>query len=296
MALKFERPLLIISVDFGTTYCAVAHALLHPDQRTTDTRLGLFPTDYLHSIHFQSDTSNNEQVKTQLAWCERKQDFLWGGEVDRAIYEEDILESSRITLLKLALDETDEKTQGIRDDLGLQLEGLIPLCGKRSTLDLIEIYLEKLYTHSLAAIREARGRDILQDTDIQCLMCVPALWDYEEREKMVEVATKAGSRLRLPQPKLVSEAEAAVMFYMQEQFSRQPVHLDPRNVLSWPEESFLVLDVGGGTGVSTRRQSQCMSVPWLMFVLGPYYLHFPRAHLARRCRWHRRNLWVGPFE
>ena len=290
------KQLLIISVDFGTTYCAVAHALLHPDQRKTDTRLGLFPTDYLHSIQFQSDIGNSEQVKTQLAWCERKQDFLWGGEVDRAIYEAEILESSRINLLKLALDETDEKTQGIRDDLDLQLERLIPLCGKRSILDLIGIYLEKLYTHSLAAIREARGRDILQDTEIQCLMCVPALWDYEERENMVEVATKAGSRLGLPQPKLVSEAEAAVMFYMQERFSRQPVQHDPRNVIPWPEESFLVLDVGGGTGVSTNRQTYCRSVPWLMLTLGSHYLHFPRANLTRRCRWNWRDMWVSPLK
>ncbi|KAM0797030.1 hypothetical protein BDR22DRAFT_864542 [Usnea florida] len=51
MALRFRRPLLIISVDFGTTYSAVAHALLHPDQRTTGTRLGLFPTDYLYWNH-----------------------------------------------------------------------------------------------------------------------------------------------------------------------------------------------------------------------------------------------------
>ena len=261
MAGQSRNQLLIISVDFGTTYCAVAHALLHPDQRTTGTRLGLFPTDYLHSIQFQSDTGNSEQVKTQLAWCERKQDFLWGGEVDRAIYEAEILESSRITLLKLALDESDEKTQGIRDDLGSQLERLIPLCGKRSILDLIGIYLEKLYTYSFAAIREARGKDALQDTEVQCLMCVPALWDYEEREKMVKVATKAGSRLGLPQPKLVSEAEAAVMFYMQERFSRQLVNHDPRNVVSWPKEAFLVLDVGGGTGVSTLRQFQRGSVP-----------------------------------
>ena len=246
------QKLLIISVDFGTTYCAVAHALLHPDQRTNSTRLGLFPTDYLHSIQFPSDTGYSGQVKTQLAWCERRQDFLWGDEVDRAIYEAEILESGRITLLKLALDET-EKTQGIRDNLELQLEGLIPQCGKRTILELIGIYLKKLYTHSLTAIREARGRDILQDTETQCLMCVPALWDYEEREKMVEVATKAGSRLGLPQPKLVSEAEAAVMFYMQERFSHQPMHHDPTNIVPWPEESFLVLDVGGGTGVSTRR-------------------------------------------
>ena len=251
MAEQSMKKLLIISVDFGTTYCAVAHALLYPDQRMTGTRLGLFPTDWLHWIHFQPEFGNSNQVKTQLAWSERRQDFLWGGEVDCAIYEADILESSRITLLKLAIDETDEKTQGIRDDLALQLEGLIPQCGQRSILELIGIYLEKLYTYSLAAIREARDRDSLQDTEIQCLMCVPALWDYEEREKMVEVATKAG----LPQPKLVSEAEAAVMIDMRERFSRQPVHHDPMNVVPWPEESFLVLDVGGGTGVSTRRQA-----------------------------------------
>ena len=296
MAEQFGRQLLIISVDFGTTYCAVAHALLHPDQRSTGIRLGQFSTDYLHSIQFQSDTGNSEQVKTQLAWCERKQDFLWGGEVDRAIYEAEISESDRLTLLKLALDETDEKTQGIRGDLGSQLEGLIPQCGKRSILELIGIYLEKLYTYSLAAIREARGKDALHDTAVQCLICVPALWDYEEREKMVEVATKAGSRLGLPRPKLVSEPEAAVMFYMQERFSRQPVDHDSRNVVPWPKESFLVLDVGGGTGVSTRRHFQCRSVPSLIFVPGSHYLHFPRATFARRCRWHGRDMWVGPLE
>ena len=211
------KQLLIISVDFGTTYCAVAHALLSPGQRRNGLRLGHFPTIHLHPLQFQSDSGNSEQVKTQLAWCEHKQEFLWGGEVDQAIYEGEIQESSRLTLLKLGIDETDEKSQGIRDDLELQLDGLTPQCGKRSISELIGIYLEKLYTYSNKAIREARYKDDFSETAVQCLICVPALWDYEVREKMVEVASRAGSKVGLPQPKLVSEPEAAVLFSMQEQ-------------------------------------------------------------------------------
>ena len=290
MAEQPTKKLLIISVDFGTTYCAVAYALLNPDQRRNGLRLGEFPMVHLHPIQMQSEPGNSEQVKTQLAWCERKQDFLWGGEVDQAIYEAEIQESSRLTLLKFGLDETDEKSQGIRDDLELQLDGLTPQCGKRSILELIEIYLEKLYTYSKQEIREARMEDPFREAAVQCLICVPAHWDYEAREKMVEVASRACSKLRFPQPKLVSEPEAAVMFSM----LQQAFNLE--TAVPWPKESFLVLDVGGGTGVSTRRQSQCRSVPWLTIVLGSRYLHLARPDVARRYCWHRRDMWVGPLE
>ena len=69
--------------------------------------------------------------------------------MDQAIYEGEVQESSRLTTLKLGIDETDEKSQGIRDDLELQLDGLTPQCGKRSISELIGIYLEKLYTYSI---------------------------------------------------------------------------------------------------------------------------------------------------
>ena len=107
---------------------------------------------------------------------------------------------------------------------------------------------------------------------------------------MVEVASRAGSKVGLPQPKLVSEPEAAVLFSMQEQA------FNLETVVPWPKESFLVLDVGGGTGVSTRRHFQCRSVPWLTIVLGSRYLHLARSDVARRYCWHRRDMWVGPLE
>ena len=66
--------------------------------------------------------------------------------MDQAVYEAEIQESSRVTLLKLGLDKTDEKSQGIRDDLELQLDGLTPQYGVRSILELIDILRSSIPT------------------------------------------------------------------------------------------------------------------------------------------------------
>lgn len=107
-ARRSERDVLLISTDFGTTYCSAAYTLLDHHERSAAILLGDFPTNYLHIIPF-SGTGGINHVKAQMAWLSERVDFLWGDEVDEAFHNGDVTDPDmRIALLKLALDQRDE--------------------------------------------------------------------------------------------------------------------------------------------------------------------------------------------
>lgn len=219
MTRQSEQDVLLIGIDKGTTNCSVSHALLDHHERTAEIRLGEFPINDLHIVRFSGPSGGLNQVKTQMAWLSEREDFLWGDEVDEAFHNGDITDpDSRIELLKLALDTRDEKTERQRTVIQRRLECLTDECGEVSILDLISIFLKKLFTYIMGKIRKARGNEIVDNAKLDCILSVPASWGFVQRETMIKAAEIAG----LPALKLVSEPEAAAIFCMHERLVRQP--------------------------------------------------------------------------
>lgn len=197
-----------IAFDFGTKFAAAAYALVEP-RGSID--IGEYPTNDLHSITFPSSKHGIHQVRTQLAWFKGDGRFLWGHEVDNAIDQRDITASDRIDLLKLALDNRDETTEQERMRIKTRLDRLANECGNISIEDLISCFLGNLYNYTLKKIGEARSYDI-GESKIESILSVPASWDLEQREKMIEAANRAGMSC----PILISEPEAAAIFCLHE--------------------------------------------------------------------------------
>ena len=219
-----EQVSLIIAIDVGTSNAAAAaYGFSNHHQRSTYLRLGELPTDYFHFIQFPSHHDTSDQEKSQMAsWSERN-DFLWGDEIDQAFHNGNITEPNRrIELLKHALDTRDEKRKRQRAVIQGQLDDLADECGVVSALDLIRVFCEKLLAHILYNISFAYGGDVVARAKMDFILSVPALWEFEQREMIIQAAQKAG----IPPPKLVSEREAATVFCMHECLMRKPALYD----------------------------------------------------------------------
>ncbi len=210
---------LILGLDFGTSYSSIAYALheWNPRQQPSVTA---FNETNIQSVQFDFVAS---QVKTQIAWHAANRVFIWGDEVDVRIRDKEIPENDRIVMMKLGLEKS-AATEKIRAKQAEQLSRIPPACwgGKGEPRhpvieDVISIYLGLLMNYAKYKIIKSFGvlakGDIFDITDVQCAICVPALWTPEMNQIMVTAAEKAG----LPNPDIVSESEAAASFIMHEQ-------------------------------------------------------------------------------
>ena len=171
-----EPPKILVGIDFGTAYNAVAYSL--GSATRTDSLLGLPPS----SIRFV-DFNNQPQVKCQLAWRYDKEQWEWGRRVDDLVESRKILESGRISMFKLGLDQSDESREP-RNRVQNQLQD-IPSCAWDELGDtdaddfekLITIYLKKFWADSRTRISQDDlflGVDPFDGSwDVACSLGVP---------------------------------------------------------------------------------------------------------------------------
>lgn len=239
--------ILIIGIDLGTTYSAVAWNTFEKFNGPITAIPGQMSAKELKNLLF---VEGGYAVKTQLAWDNRYDCWLWGPQVDQAIEDERLSESDRIDMIKLGLD-TSPYTSSIRERLAIKIDSLPPRAGDRSVQALITVYLEKLYNHAkhniLDLLKGAGYDDVFERNNVKCAICIPAMWfhDMSVAEKMRSAALDAG----IANVELVSEPEAAATYMIHEEL--KPFENNQGRV---PEQTdtkgpFLVADVGGGTGV-----------------------------------------------
>lgn len=232
---------LTINIDFGTSNTAAGYTFLDSDQEKR-VQVGIFESNNLKWIAFDGGTS---QVRSQLAWLSDKEDFLFGKEVDDAINDGLLPETARIQMLKLALEAEDAMVKDVHDDVLEKLDQIHRESGIQfSTLELVAIFLLKILSRIKRMISIARGEDIFKTAKVQYLLSVPALWGLEARSLMIEAAEAA----EMFDVKLISEPEAAAFFFMHDRLAEKPGLRDKQEA-----EGILVLDVGGGTAVSSGR-------------------------------------------
>ena len=210
---------LILGIDFGTTFSAVSYALHEWNNSQEPSTIALNETP-IQSVQFDIGKS---QVKTQIAWHAASQEYIWGDDVDEHVTDGEISERDRIVMLKLGLDKSDA-TKDIRTKQAYQLARIPPSrwddrSNPRQPLieDLIGVYLKRLYMFAKEKIIKYYGvrfdGNIFDMADVQCAICVPAIWTPETNQVMVTAAENAA----LPNPDIVSEAEGAAAFVMYEQ-------------------------------------------------------------------------------
>ena len=236
------RPSLMIGFDFGTTYSSAIHTLVQRCNALAALKTGQFDTSRITEVLFDGTS----HVKSELAWHPKHKQWIWGNEVETRIRSRQILESDCFRFLKLGLDGS-KHTGDIRTKLAEQIHRLPQECNVKCVDDLITIYLQRLFTYAKDKIRycyeRLEGRDIFDVVDVECVVCVPAMWRYRMNLRMKAAAYRAG----IPHPEIVSEPEAAAMFIRYD----EPRRLSQlSSSFGRSNAPFLVLDVGGGTAVS----------------------------------------------
>lgn len=270
------RPVLKIGIDFGTTYSAVAHALRYPNDASIDKIPGCLPLISLRNVLFDGAS----QVRTQLAWHPGDQEWLWGNEVDEPIQDKDVLESGRITMIKLGLDMSDEMSD-VRTRISNQLADLPADCNQPSVQDLITIYLNRLFSYAKTKIAQAYQRpglfDVFETAYVECAICVPALWTQPMVQLMISAAENAG----IPNPIPISEPEAAATFIRQEEMETSTQLEGGSAGPIGDTDPFLVVDAGGGTTVRVIAKGQRHNGDHVthLILLG---LHYIRCRDTRR--------------
>ena len=244
-----------IGIDFGTTYSSVAFACTQKSHEIIPKVIpvGGFRLSQLNKVKFRLEY----QVKTEIAWNPTLAKYVWGPEVEDSIRRKEILERDRITLLKLGLDDRKE-TGAIRARLVRQRAALPRIWDDNeaefvmpSIEFLIAEYLKGLFVDARkyikAKYRHLRQEDVFEASEVETVICVPAVWKAEMVDSMIRAALTAG----IPNPYPVSEPDAAAAFMVVKKYENHEAEGENDET----QEPFLVLDAGGGTTVSASTSS-----------------------------------------
>ena len=238
---------MIISLDFGTVFSKAAWMLVETDTVLAELRRDQFDTHNIHDIRFQDDGG----LPTEMAYC--KDQWHYGSEVKTLRKSGQIPVSSRIKLIKLGLAEA-RHTKKIISTLDKQIENLPLQSRVTDRLGLVAVFLRELNRQVRSKIFQNFGtEDVWRLYTVETLLTVPACWKPDMIVKMKTAANQAG----LESVKLVSEPEAAAMWIKY----NEPAPPGPLGkTRSKQSKPFLLLDVGGGTAVS--------SVTWSLSLRG----------------------------
>jgi hypothetical protein len=212
--------LMIIGIDFGTTYSGAAWATVADIE-----------ADGVNIVTSWPDTGAQEgKAPTELFYEHGK--TTWGYGVP--------LEVEPVRWFKLLLLKEEDQPREIRDhEYLIKARNMLADEGK-STVDAIADYLRLLWGHVLEIIIKARGKNVVEALCFHVVITVPAIWKNYARASMLEAAQSAGiTASRRAGPTTISfapEPEAAALASICERAE----DLEEGDV-------FVICDAGGGT-------------------------------------------------
>ena len=208
---------ILVAIDFGTTYSAIAWTqTLKSDVQEVVT---LWPTLFSQA----NEGENSDKVPTELRY-EENGEVKWGFQILDC--------QPRHQLFKLELDESKKyKTTTVSRDLP-DPRGLPPGYDHSSSR-LISDYLEALRKHTEHVLRSKIPAPALATTPIEYIVTVPAVWSDNAKAKTKAAAQQAG----MGKVHLVAEPEAGAVYALHA--------LHPHTIKIG--DTFMSVDAGGGT-------------------------------------------------
>ncbi|KAL6400259.1 hypothetical protein AUP68_15955 [Ilyonectria robusta] len=217
-----DDDLLIIGIDFGTTYSGVAWA----------TKVD-FESEQINVITTWPGNGREEGKAPTELYYEHDQ-IMWGYEMDSDV---DPIRWFKLLLLK----EEDISPELRSSEFLLRARKMMKENGK-TAMDLISDYLRMLWKHIMDTISRDRGPNVLDALQLHVVITVPAIWKDYARQQMQEAAKKSGilDRRRAGPTNLTfaPEPEAAALATLCEPNKSKNVKKG---------DVYLVCDAGGGT-------------------------------------------------
>ncbi|KAK6066752.1 Chaperone protein DnaK [Seiridium cupressi] len=207
---------IIVAIDFGTTFSGIAWAqTLQYDRRTAITS---WPISEAHL-----DGKTSEKVPTKLRYQDGKS-TEWGFQVPIQAPRGEVVE-----WFKLDLDPS------LKPPSNTTLQNAQNGCSDPKKP--VANYLAKIGEHLMYTLRIKIGEAFLNNTPIEFLLTVPAIWSDLASQRTLEACKQAGGPFRDAPIHLISEPEAAAIFSLH--------GLDPHGLNIG--DSFVICDAGGGT-------------------------------------------------
>ncbi|KAF3930695.1 hypothetical protein ABW19_dt0208425 [Dactylella cylindrospora] len=201
------RHRIIVGVDFGTTYSAIAWgSSSDPDSIEI---INDWPT---------SGRRVMDSVPTEISYHEGSTvDFSWGYDIPAT--------ARRLTWFKLLLEADDPE---IRRKVNIP-DGL-------DVMDVVTDFLHSLYNHAMGTLYRKKGRPLMEITRVDFVLTVPAVWNEAAKQRTQKCAENAGfaNGHRLT---MISEPEGAAVFCIKNQ--------DTHDIKA--TDRIVVCDAGGGT-------------------------------------------------
>lgn len=238
--------LLVIGIDFGTTY-----VIYNP---STLCRM-LFSTSFANRCRYSGAAwatvadFEAEQINLITSWPGTGREE--GKAPTEIFYENDQVmwgytipsDANPIRWFKLLLLREEDLTVELRESEFLLRARKIIRETKKTATDLIADYLRALWQHILDTIHKARGKSVTEALTFHVVITVPAIWKDYARQSMTEAARKSGildTRLAgLTTLAFAPEPEAAALASLYE--SKPSINAG---------DVFVICDAGGGTVVS----------------------------------------------
>ncbi|KAH6647235.1 hypothetical protein BKA67DRAFT_429649 [Truncatella angustata] len=213
--------ILVIGIDFGTTYSGVAWA----------TRVDFENSQINYITSWPGNGREEGKVPTEL-WYDDNKEPVWGYEVPA--------HADPFRWFKLLLLRTEDLDSELHEsEFVVRARDMMEKSGK-SAVDLVADYLRLLWGHIVSTIARARGDDIVKSLAIHLVITVPAIWKSYARQALQDAAKRSGifeeRFVGATKLTLAIEPEVAALSTLHEQGSG----VRPGNV-------YVICDAGGGT-------------------------------------------------
>ncbi|KAI0490838.1 hypothetical protein F4859DRAFT_508633 [Xylaria cf. heliscus] len=233
---------IVIGIDFGTTFTGVAYNYVRPGQRASD--IEPLPVTLWPSSGSGDANTDCPKVPSRITYpaCGN---ITWGQQ------ESDEQGTTILWSKLLLLDEPDLQSHLKNSNHIKQARESIEKTGK-DVVTVISDYLSKVWEQALEAIIRARGRQFVSTNPFQVVVTVPAIWQDYAVQRMERVLTKAGILNKRPgcpdtTYTFVSEPEAAALAAIHGHHKYGDLELG---------QSFVIADLGGGTVSYMNRKTQ----------------------------------------
>ena len=222
---------LVVAIDFGTTYSAVAFGWFNPDGRSSIARLAE-DIQVVKSWPFSGSGGTTEKIPTVLSYI-KKDSPLWSGYVKS--------HHPQVRHFKLGLQKGLE-THYPSDWPLFPLSTLQAALSEEKAVNYTSDFLKCLLSYVKdSCLPSQLTASFLRNQRISYVLTVPAIWSDNAKALTREAAQRVGiPRDRL---QLVTEPEAAALFC-----ATKNVQMGLQ-----PSDRFMVCDAGGGTVVSNRE-------------------------------------------
>ncbi|KAM0341281.1 hypothetical protein ACHAPQ_000670 [Fusarium lateritium] len=216
--------LIIIGIDFGTTYSGIAWAYSREPEEIE------LVTSWDSELNHCSDV---EKAPTQLFYDNDK-DTTWGYSVPA---DKDALKWFKLLLLDTADIPADMLSSVQLRKARDLLDGI-----KKDPVNVIACFLRKIWNHAIDSIRRSVGAELLQKSRFHVVVTLPAIWPPYAQQRMKQAARVSGildarscgeTTLRF-----ISEPEAAALATIKDLSKRSTIKVG---------DTMVICDAGGGT-------------------------------------------------